>query len=566
MQDQDNITQISKESDEIKETSRETPDALNVQPTTTETPILEIPADELVQEQNAQEIPSVEFIGNQEETPTIDLNAQEIPTTENTEFQTAQVVEIADAPKVEAKEEELFMFNGYELKTWEFNPRIYKILTGSTIFCILALVAVGQSNVLNTKACDSPLVSKVCQVLDTVYVGSVLLGNDKDWVEKDFDPTNLDDAEIIYVDMSNISPPLPYPQGYFAFANPEMMYNDPMIIPGSDFPTTDGFPTATNNFPPATKNFPSASSPNSGFPTIKSPNPIGGKNPITAKANLPKTPGAIKGTPPDSGMVIGDGDENPIAEEKRKPGKNQGFPTGENNNDGEKEDTAKNKDKQPNIKSDPVDDSKINKKPLKDFAKAILDLRAKQNGNLDLSRNFIVELDATLSDEGKFIKDKSKYLPSTKGNEEMINIAKDAIEAIGDSKLFGYLKELKVNKVNFTIMQNDEELYVTIKSSQPNEESANTISKGLVGLIFIAKQNAKKDEDDELFKILDVAKSRVEGKNFVLDVRLDKNTAQAMINARLKEEAEKAAKEEMEKGKQSNSAAQTENGNSKVGK
>ena len=124
-QDRDNITQTNEENDEIKETAREAAGAPNSQQKISETPVLGNAADESVHARNVEEVPTVEFIGNMEEIPAVNLNAQEVPTAENTEFQTSRAVEIADVPKVETKEKP-FMFNGYEIKTWEFNPRIIK--------------------------------------------------------------------------------------------------------------------------------------------------------------------------------------------------------------------------------------------------------------------------------------------------------------------------------------------------------------------------------------------------------------------------------------------------------
>ena len=56
------------------------------------------------------------------------------------------------------------LFQSYEVKNWDFNPRVYKILAVSAIFNVLALFIVGQTNLLTTKGCDSPLVGGVCRL------------------------------------------------------------------------------------------------------------------------------------------------------------------------------------------------------------------------------------------------------------------------------------------------------------------------------------------------------------------------------------------------------------------
>ena len=53
------------------------------------------------------------------------------------------------------------LFYDYEIKNWEFSPRIYKILAASAVFNILALLVFAQTNILQARACDSPWVGRV---------------------------------------------------------------------------------------------------------------------------------------------------------------------------------------------------------------------------------------------------------------------------------------------------------------------------------------------------------------------------------------------------------------------
>src|SRR5829696_5733041 len=92
------------------------------------------------------------------------------------------------------------LFQSYEVKNWDFSPRIYKILAVSAIFNILALMIIGQTSLLTTKGCDSPLVGGVCQVLDTLYVGGTVLSTDRGYIDDDYTKTELENAEIIWVD------------------------------------------------------------------------------------------------------------------------------------------------------------------------------------------------------------------------------------------------------------------------------------------------------------------------------------------------------------------------------
>src|SRR6476619_520594 len=95
------------------------------------------------------------------------------------------------------------LFHDYEIKSWEITPRVYKIIAVSAVLNLIALLIFGQTSLLTMKGCDSPLVSRVCQVLDTVYVGSVVCGTERDYIDAAYDRTSLADADITFVDVSN---------------------------------------------------------------------------------------------------------------------------------------------------------------------------------------------------------------------------------------------------------------------------------------------------------------------------------------------------------------------------
>ena len=137
------------------------------------------------------------------------------------------------------------LFQGYEVKNWDFSPRLYKILIFSAIFNVAALLVVAQSNLLTTKGCDSPLVGGVCQVLDTLYVGGTVLATDSEYVNEPYEKTELPSAdEIVWIPVAE--DPFKYPEGYFALSNPQSMMT-PTEIPGDGtFPTElTGIPNPT---------------------------------------------------------------------------------------------------------------------------------------------------------------------------------------------------------------------------------------------------------------------------------------------------------------------------------
>lgn len=443
------------------------------------------------------------------------------------------------------QEQEKELFESYEIKNWNITPRIYKIIGAAAVFHILTIAFIAQTNLLTKKGCDSPFVSQICQVLDMVYVGSLLAGTDTDFVSKEYENTELADADITFIDATGETPPLEYPAGYFEIANPE----DYAMMQNMDFPMDNSIP---------------------GFPPI---NPTVQNN--TDLMNTPQvvpTPNdnAIKGQIPDSPFSFGGANPIPYTPPKRiktpkmpkvkntSPSKLPdlgGDTIAENVNKEAEKDANKEAVKkiQPPVDSEAVTDFRPNKKPLEDFADEILAKRADKDKKLDLTKSFKVVMSGVLTKDGKLDPKKSGYVKlkdEEQGDQEMVDIAKDAIEAVNNSGLFYYLKTLGVDKVDFTLIQDDKQIYAVISSSQKDENKAKTISSGFNNLLSLAKLTV---QEEELKTLLNSAKVEPEGKNFILNFKIEKPIAQKMIEQKLRE-AEAKAKE-----KQPNSAAQNTN-------
>lgn len=442
------------------------------------------------------------------------------------------------------QEQEKGIFEDYEIPNWNLTPRIYKIIGAAAVLHVLVIAFIAQTNLLTKKGCDSPFVSRICQVLDTVYVGSILAGTDTDFVSKGYEKTELADADITFIDATGETPPLTYPEGYFATANPD----DFTAINNADFAMNNPIPGIPMN--PTFQNNTDLMNTPQVVPTpndnaIKgkipdSPFSFGGANPIPytppKRIKMPKLPKIKNVSPlklPDlSGDTIA-GNVNKNAEK-----------------DANKEAVQK---IQPPVSSESVTDFQPNKKPLEDFADEILAKRADVQKKLDLTKSFKVVMSGVLTEDGKLDPKKSRYVKlkdEEQGDQEMVNIAKDAIEAVNNSGLFYYLKTLGVDKVDFTLIQDDKQVYAIISSSQKDENKAKSVSSGFNTLLSLAKLKVK---EDELKTLLDSAKVEPQGKNFVLNFTIDKPTAQQMIEKKL-QEAEAKAKE-----KQPNGAAQNTN-------
>ncbi len=445
------------------------------------------------------------------------------------------------------------LFQNYEIRNWNFSPRLYKIMGAAAIFNLLTILVLGQTNILTTRGCDTAFVSSICQVIDTVYVGSALFGTDSAFESRNYEKTELEDADITYIDVSGQTPPLQYPEGYFALANPEEFAamqnatgdfsNFPSTIPGiPGIPTNPTIDNGTNlmNMPQVTPT-PNNNAIMGDLPTSEfsiSPNPVPApkmNNGIKSSRTFPRKPPKMKNSSPNK---LPNFEDKTTAKNKEKS-------------------EEKTEDKQPDISSLPVDESKLNKKPLEDFVNnSVLPGLAKTENKLDLSKPFLVVMEGAITKDGKLDKDpkKSKFI-RREGDEEMIDVAKAAIEAVGDSGMLGYLRDLGVEKVNFTFVQDDKQIYAIISSDQPSEAKARTVSSGLNFLLNFAKGSGKVEEDVKT--LLNSAKVEPKGKSFVLNFTIPKLIGQEMINRKL-QEAEANKKAEQNKP---NSTAQTVNTN-----
>ncbi len=420
------------------------------------------------------------------------------------------------------------LFYNYEIKNWNFTPRLYKILAGSAIFNIVSLFVIASSGMLTTRGCDSPFVGRVCQVLDTVYIGSVLFGTESEFADVDYTKTELEDADITFVDVTGVTPPLSYPAGYFQLANPEQQFSD----------VTD--PMSGNGFI---------------APGIPYSNPtIGGKGlintpPITPNAN----PNAIEGILPTDGP-LGNSTDNPTISRGRK-GRRGGRGTDSNTIANTNTDPGNSNTNSANpgtgTQAENVDEAKedkfgvfINKRPMRIEAQESLEKIERQSVKLDSPFKVVISGTLAPGKDGKTIVLKNpKPVPSdppVKNDPVMEKFVQDWILAVGDAGWFGYLSRVdpKPKTLIITVEQNDSDLIASVKADQPTENQAKTQSSSLglllAGAVLLAQG------DDQTF--LQKASVTSEGKAFILNFTIPKPLVQEMIMRKLAESKEKEGK------------------------
>lgn len=449
---------------------------------------------------------------------------------------------------------EIEFLKEYEIKNWEFTPRIYKILLASAAFNILALFVFAQTNILQARACDSPWVGRVCQVIDTVYLGSTILSTDSDYVSKPYEKTELEDAEIVWINQTGTEP-LNYPEGYFALANPESQLAE---VVDPSYPTTD-MPPGT--FMPTSPNFPPTTTPVIPPTTSLPPQqlPPAGTNPI-----------AIPNSPLGDNLI----GKNTRKGKNRKPENNK--PTGDETADNKTDESQADQKTAPN--SDPVKSVELNKKPFQDLGKFVstkwaFDPNKTDNKvelkpfqvvlNAKLTKKLVSDEDGNKREVVGFDGKASRWNEKEEaGDPEMIEIAKQAIEAVGDSGFLGHLYNLEMRELKITLTQKDDKVFITVVSAQPTEERAKTLASGLDFLIKMAKGKVKGEDEKLLLESAGTPTNN--GKMFVMDVGIPKDVVQDMIIRKLADEAKKEA--EKQKTNPNNSAAQTADTSLKTGK
>lgn len=415
------------------------------------------------------------------------------------------------------------LFHNYEIRNWDLGSRIYKIVGISAVANILAVLIVAQTSLLTLKGCDSPFVGSVCQVLDTVYVGSVLFGTDREYVDAVYEKTDLGDAEITFVDVTGVTPPLSYPEGYFQIANPMQFQamldaaNNPTPLPNvNDLagipvtpPTTSGtslFHTKPN-IPRQNPDVIDGDLPTfNNNPTIatKPPTRIRKNNPgrVTANANSNKAPGK-----PDENDTVAANNSNTNTAAKIDP-------------------------------TPPVDAYDINKRPFVDLANNVNDLLDKKQVNLESA--FVVNATGKLNKEGKLDPKSFKWGQIASQDVKMIDIVKEAITAINDSGYLQYLKD--INGKDFTLMlqQDDINISAVVQSEMESEMRAKSTSSSLGLAIAAAKfkksgENADQNDKDDLI-VLENAKIETDGKKVIIRFLVPKEIALPLIQRKLAEQ------------------------------
>jgi hypothetical protein len=407
------------------------------------------------------------------------------------------------------------MFYDHEVGTWKLDNRIFAILGISLLLNLSFLGVVAQTNVLMAKGCESPWVGRVCQVLDMAYVSTVLFGTDREYADAVYERTELEDAEVTWIDQTGVEPQFQYPEGYF--------YQEP----SQDLMAMD--PNSAYSLP----GLPPTSPVQSGSSLIDTP-PVAPKyNPNAVVGNVPDSPFDLSGTDPDTAKAT--------SPRKSRGKKGSANANASSNSAGSEQAVAQSNS---NVAAPSPEDVAtadkfgiyINKRPMKDKAKETLaDVEAKK---VELDKAFKVTITGTLGlgKDGKTVvlkNPKPVVDKNVKNDPAMEKLVQDWILAVGDAGWFGYLDKFKAKTVVITVEQNETDLIASVRADQPTEELANSQASGFRLLLQGAALAVKDDEKT----FLERANVTSDGKAFILNFAIPKPIVQEMIQRKLNETA-----------------------------
>jgi hypothetical protein len=414
----------------------------------------------------------------------------------------------------------------FELPSWQLGPRLYQILGASVAVNLVLLSIFGQASFLTAKGCDGPLVGKVCQVLDTVYIGTMLFGTDREYADVEYDPTRLSkDDDVTFVDVSNLEAKLDYPESYVDMSTGQTVpmiggattAESSVISPGYLAPGIPSNPTITTTpdltntpqvLPPANPNAVEGT-----LPTFNDPNPTTPRNRRNPRLN--KIPNNTTVADVNANTNT---NSNPTVQNPNSPNAN----------------TATQQDQAVVDKNGVF----INKRPLTDQAKQTLaDLNANKV-KLDAPFKVVVEGTLGLAKDGKTIVLKNPKLvpdPNVKNDPIMEKLVSDWILRVGDSGWFGYLDKLdqkgklKTKKIQVAVEQNNTDFVASIRSEMPSENEARTASSGLGLLISGGILTTSGDEQT----FLKSATTGVDGSSLIFNFKMPTADVQQVIQRKL---------------------------------
>jgi hypothetical protein len=167
----------------------------------------------------------------------------------------------------------------------------------------------------------------------------------------------------------------------------------------------------------------------------------------------------------------------------------------------------------------------INTKPLTDLLKQGKEMRDAKE--IDLSGTLEVEVEADRMDDGRL--ENVEVTGAATSNPKLLQLAKDFIAAISDSKLLGPLKGTKHLKMQVKL--DGKEVAVRVLTEMASESEATTMASGYNGLLFLGALSKKGKDEEALFKSVQIA---AEANQIVLTFNMPRSQAGELLSKLIK--------------------------------
>jgi hypothetical protein len=165
------------------------------------------------------------------------------------------------------------------------------------------------------------------------------------------------------------------------------------------------------------------------------------------------------------------------------------------------------------------EESKINKKPLKDWVANADKLRLA--GKLDLTKTVELVIVADRDADGRL---SNVEVVQKDGDPQLIEVAKDLAAAISDSKVLYFLQDSK--HLRMTMRLDNLNVMAKVETDVGSEERAGSLAKTYAALLY-GGQLLKKGQDEEtLYK---AARVKAAGKQVVVNFSMPRETATGIL-------------------------------------
>ena len=174
-------------------------------------------------------------------------------------------------------------------------------------------------------------------------------------------------------------------------------------------------------------------------------------------------------------------------------------------------------------------DNEINRKPLKDLASRINDL--KKQGKLDLNRPFKIVIEAELDEKGKLL---NARLTEKQGDDILQDVFKQMVTALNDSGLMIFLQPVSQDNpgatVKITVQQGEKDVLASVESETSSAESAQKLARVFNGLLSAgAWARAGKDEAE----LMKNSTATLVGKKLVVNFSMPRQSVVDMLQKQL---------------------------------